>query len=97
MTRFWVYITGSQAGSLHVGIARDLERRLPPHRGASRLLYAERTPDVFAAISRAKQLRGWPRSRRVLLIQQNNPAWRDRAPSRRLTARSRVHPPDPPA
>lgn len=90
MVNFWVYITGSHSGALHVGVASDPEGRLAR---VHRLLYAEKTPDVFAAIARAKQLKGWPRSRRIQLIAQNNPSWRDLAPSslRRLTAR----PPDP--
>jgi len=92
MVNFWVYIAGSHAGILHVGVAGDLDRRpargraggdrpFAPRRGFHRLLYAERTPDVFAAIARAKQLRGWPRSRRIQLIAQSNPSWRDLAPS----------------
>ena len=89
MVDFWVYITGSDTGILHFGVAGT--RRLLPHRGLQRLLYAEKATDVFAAIAREKQLRGWPRSRRIQLIAQNNPSWRDLAPSRRrLTAR----PPD---
>ena len=75
---FWVYITGSHSGALHVGVASDPEGR--PAR-VHRLLYAEKTPDVFAAIARAKQIKGWSRSRRVQLIAQNNPSWRDLAPS----------------
>jgi len=100
MVHFWVYISGSHTGTLHVGVAGDLVRRLArrregearrllPRRGFHRLLYAEKTPDVFAAIARAKQLKGWSRSRRIQLIAQNNPSWRDLAPSslRALTAR----------
>jgi putative endonuclease len=82
---FWVYIAGSHSGPLHVGVAGDPERRLARVR---RLLYAERTPDVFAAIARAKQIKGWSRSRRIQLIAQSNPSWRDLAPSslRRVAA-----------
>ena len=103
MVHFWVYITGSHTGTLHVGVAGDLDRRLArrreadagrllPRRGFHRLLYAEKSPDVFAAIARAKQVKGWPRSRRIQLIAQDNPSWRDLAPSslRKLAAR----PPD---
>jgi len=87
MVHFWVYIAGSHAGTLHVGVAGDLELRLTR---LDRLLYAEQSPDVFAAIARAKQLKGWSRSRRVALITQNNPSWRDLAPSslRAVAARS---------
>ena len=86
MVNFWVYIAGSHSGPLHVGVASDPERRLAR---AHRLLYAERTADVFAAIARAKQIKGWSRSRRIQLIAQNNPSWRDLGPSslRGLAAR----------
>ena len=92
MVNFWVYIAGSDTGTLHVGVAGD--RQVLPHRGFHRLLYAEKTSDVFAAIARAKQLKGWPRSRRVQLITQNNPSWSDLAPSslRRVTARTPAGP-----
>lgn len=90
MRTFWVYILGSHTGTLHIGVTGDLEQRLEhrkglekafTHRsGVHRLLYAEETPDVFSAIAREKQLKGWSRSRRIQLITLNNPSWKDLAP-----------------
>jgi putative endonuclease len=91
MLTFWVYILGSHTGTLHIGVTGDLEQRLEQHRvgldkaftyrcGVHRLLYAEETPDVFSAIAREKQLKGWTRSRRIQLITLNNPSWKDLAP-----------------
>jgi putative endonuclease len=91
MRTFWVYILGSHTGTLYIGVTGDLEQRLAQHReglekgftyryGVHRLLYAEETPDVFSAIAREKQLKGWTRARKIQLITLNNPAWKDLAP-----------------
>ena len=91
MRTFWVYILGSHAGTLYIGVTGNLEQRLAQHRegtdegftrryGVHRLLYAEETSDVFSAIAREKQLKGWTRARKVQLITTNNPAWKDLAP-----------------
>jgi putative endonuclease len=42
-----------------------------------RLVYCESTDSVMAAIRREKQIKGWTRMRKLELINQNNPAWRD--------------------
>jgi putative endonuclease len=91
MRTFWVYILGSHTGTLYIGVTGNLEQRVAQHReglekgftsryGVHRLLYAEETSDVFSAIAREKQLKGWTRARKVQLITTNNPSWRDLAP-----------------
>ncbi len=91
MPTFWVYILGSHTGTLYVGVTGNLEQRLIGHRGGleegftyrygvHRLLYFEETIDVFSAITREKQLKGWTRSRKIRLITLNNPSWKDLAP-----------------
>jgi putative endonuclease len=86
--RFWVYILGSRSGTLYVGMTNDLERRLFDHRagiypgfasryGLTRLLYFEETTDVFEAITREKQIKGWSRGKKILLLESINPSWRD--------------------
>ena len=93
MNTFWVYILGSHTGTLFVGVAGNLVQRLAEHRdglqegftyryGVHRLLYFEETTDVFSAISREKQLKGWTRSRKIQLITLNNPSWKDLSSSR---------------
>jgi putative endonuclease len=42
-----------------------------------RLVYAEATSDVQAAIRREKQLKGWLRAKKLALIESLNPEWRD--------------------
>ena len=45
----------------------------------TRLVYYEAVPDVRAAISREKQIKGWGRRKKLDLIQSMNPKWRDLA------------------
>jgi putative endonuclease len=75
---------------LYVGVTNDLKRRVYEHRhksipgytrqyGISRLIYFETTPNVQAAITREKQIKGWIRAKKVVLIEAQNPAWIDLA------------------
>jgi len=88
MRTFWVYILGSLSGTLYIGVTNDLARRIFEHRsglekgfvskyGVYRLLYFEETTDVFAALTREKQLKGWSRRKKMALIRSMNPAWKD--------------------
>ena len=43
----------------------------------TRLVYYEETPDVKAALTREKQIKGWLRAKKVALIESVNPEWRD--------------------
>jgi putative endonuclease len=85
---YWVYILGSGTGTFYVGVTNDLELRIAQHRegliegfssryDVHRLLYFEETTDVFAAITREKQIKGWRREKKVDLIRTANPSWRD--------------------
>ena len=42
-----------------------------------RLLYWESFDDVLTAINREKQLKGWRRSKKIVLIESLNPHWLD--------------------
>ena len=70
----------------------DLEARLHQHREGTfpgfssryrtyRLLYYEETDDVWAALEREKQLKGWRRAKKLDLIRRMNPSFADLAPS----------------
>jgi putative endonuclease len=41
------------------------------------LVYYEETPDVRAAITREKQIKGWLRAKKIALVKSMNPGWRD--------------------
>ncbi len=85
---YWVYILSSVSRVLYIGITNDLPRRVAEHqagRGGTftsrysvrKLVYLEEHRDVRTAIAREKTLKGWRRERKVALIEQANPEWRD--------------------
>ena len=85
---YYVYILASESRMLYVGITNDLMRRLGEHKsgiydgyafqhGITRLVHFEQTNDVLAAIAREKQVKSWRRMKRLELIEQDNPNWRD--------------------
>jgi putative endonuclease len=87
---YYVYILANEAKMLYVGVTNDLSRRIYEHKrkliegytkryNLSRLVYAEETDDVSAAIAREKQLKGWLRIKKVALIEEANPEWQDLA------------------
>jgi len=88
MRQYHVYIMASQSRTLYVGVTNNLKRRIHEHRDAqpgafvarylvTSLVYFEMTVDVASAITREKQLKRWPRQRKVRLIEAHNPEWRD--------------------
>ena len=88
MHTYYTYILASGAHALYVGMTRDLPRRLAEHRSLAhagftrahrvlRLVYFEATENVRSAIAREKQLKRWPRWRKLRLIERANPAWRE--------------------
>ena len=86
--RYFVYIMASKSRRLYIGVTNDLERRVFEHKSKSiegftakynidRLVYFAETGDVVAAIEREKQLKGWLRAKKIVLIQSENPTWTD--------------------
>ena len=82
------YIMGSLSGTLYIGVTSNLSKRVFEHKchriagfmdkyNVERLLYSESLDDVQKAISREKQLKGWRRSKKVALIEFQNPHWLD--------------------
>jgi len=83
-----VYIVGSLSGTLYVGVTGKLRKRAFEHKFHSlegftdkydveRLLYWESYDDVHKAIGREKQLKGWRREKKIVLIESVNPHWVD--------------------
>ena len=88
MRDYYVYIAASLSRCLYIGVTNDLRRRMAEHAAGampghtrryriSRLVYFEQTADVVAALTREKQLKRWPRSRKIGLIEEHNRDWRD--------------------
>jgi putative endonuclease len=87
---FYTYIlTSSSKKVLYVGVTNDLERRLYEHyTGVDQkesfankykcyyLVWFERHQYVNHAIEREKEIKGWVRSKKIALIESENPEWR---------------------
>lgn len=88
---FYVYILASDSRELYVGITNNLVRRIIEHReghdpysyvfrhATTRLVHVEAAGKARDAIRREKQLKGWPRRRKLALIEETNPEWEDLA------------------
>ena len=86
---YFVYILSNWNDSvLYIGVTGNLPRRLYEHRNhlvdgfsskynTEKLVYLEETTDVYSAISREKQLKGWTRKKKNALIMKVNPEWKD--------------------
>ena len=48
--------------------------------GVKNLVWFEQHADIYAAITREKQIKKWEREWKIRLIQQTNPLWRDLFP-----------------
>ena len=88
MATYFVYILASRSRTLYTGVTKDLERRLYQHRAGEgsaftskyrnvRLVYFEWTANVWSAIAREKQIKGWRRDKKLALINAANPTWKD--------------------
>jgi putative endonuclease len=84
-----IYILASRRnGTLYIGVTSDLIARISEHKqdlidgftkryGVHTLVHFETFDDMDAAIRREKQLKKWPRARKLALIEASNPEWRD--------------------
>ncbi len=89
--RYFVYIlTNWNHKIMYVGMTNDLMRRLEEHRShavdgftakynVTKLVYAEETSDVYAALNREKSIKKWRREKKDALVETLNPHWRDLA------------------
>ena len=85
----YVYIlTNRPNGVLYTGVTNDLIRRVSEHKNhcvegftkkynLKNLVYFETFNIVPDAIQREKQIKGWTRRKKILLIESKNPGWRD--------------------
>ena len=85
---YHVYIMASESGVLYTGVTNHLEFRIIQHKqkvtpgftskyNITKLVYFEPFGDIRDAIAREKQLKRWRREKKVALIEQINPEWRD--------------------
>jgi putative endonuclease len=86
---YFVYILANRWNTvLYTGITSDLVRRVFEHRekfvegftrkyNVYKLIYYEVYTDVMEAITREKQIKGYSRKKKVVLIEKMNPKWND--------------------
>ena len=78
----------SRSGTLYTGVTGDLRRRVFEHKqkliggftekyNIDRLVWFQETNDVRAAIEYEKRIKGWRREKKVALIEEKNPGWKD--------------------
>ena len=89
MKQYYVYLMASFQQALYVGVTNNLERRIYEHKtkmhpqsftaryNIDRLVYCETFNDVRDALAREKQIKSWRRSKKIALIEETNPRWKD--------------------
>ena len=87
--QFYVYILASRRnGTLYVGMTSNLIQRIWQHKeklvdgftkkySITKLVYYDVTESMESAIAREKQIKGWTRAKKLVLIEGRNPEWRD--------------------
>lgn len=84
----YVYIATNASKTLYIGVTNDLQRRMYEHKhkivpgftakyNIGQLVYYEETNNPLVAIEREKVLKGWLRSKKIILIESINPNWND--------------------
>ena len=87
---YYVYILASRTKRLYIGVTNNLERRVREHKvgliegftkryNIDRLVGYEEFHSITSAIEREKQLKGWLRRKKIVLIDSVNPEWDDLA------------------
>jgi len=87
-----VYILGSSTKVLYIGVTSNLLKRIYEHKNhlisgftdrynITDLLYYETGGDMYSAIEREKQIKGWRRKKKLQLIESINPYYQDLAES----------------
>ena len=85
---YYVYIMTNKSKTLYIGVTSNLMRRVREHKekliegftskyNIHILVYYESTSNVHAALDREKQLKGWLRAKKIVLIESMNPEWKD--------------------
>ena len=85
MKSYFVYIMSSQRRVLYIGVTSKLERRVFQHKAhffggftakynVSNLVYFERYSNVYRAIGREKELKGWLRQKKLSLLNRPIPS-----------------------
>ena len=85
---YYIYILSNDTGTIYTGVTNNLLRRVDEHkRGAvegftkrykiHRLIYFEETNNIYDALEREKQIKGWTRKKKLDLVRTINPTFED--------------------
>ena len=86
---YFVYIMTNKYNTvLYTGVTNDLRRRVYQHKektikgftqkyNTTKLVYYEAHRDIMNAIVREKQIKAGSRDKKIALINEKNPAWKD--------------------
>jgi putative endonuclease len=88
MADYYVYIMTNHSRTLYTGVTNNLRRRVAEHKSKmipgftqryniNKIVYFEVTNDVYSALTREKQIKGWMRKKKIALIESVNPEWKD--------------------
>ena len=89
MKSSYVYIlTNKSNTTLYIGVTNDIVRRVTEHKNEmvdgftkkykiNKLIHLEEFSNIYDAITREKQLKGWTRQKKIELINETNPEWKD--------------------
>jgi len=89
MNRYFTYMTSNKkGGSIYTGMTNNLILRISQHKqrrnrsftkryNLDKLVWFESFPTALEAIKREKEIKGWNRSKKIALIEKNNPQWQD--------------------
>ena len=89
MKRGYVYILCSKRnGTLYTGVTSNIQKRIYEHKNkmiegftkkynVNILVYYEIYEEIYYAIAREKQIKGWIRKKKLDLIESVNPDWND--------------------
>ena len=88
--QYYVYVVATSNNKvIYTGVTNNLQRRIYEHKNSldktsftsrykvNKLVYFECTSDVYSAIEREKQIKGWNRQRKNKLIESQNPEWKE--------------------
>ena len=91
MSNYYIYMMANKAnGVLYTGVTNNLERRAYEHKtkqfdgftkkyNCTKLVYFEECGNVTDAIQREKQIKGWKRDRKNILVASISPEGNDLA------------------
>ena len=86
--RYYVYIMTNKSRTLYTGMTNNLKKRVHQHKkkliegfakryNITCLVYFDVFDTALAAIKAEKKIKGWLRNKKIRLIEDKNPTWRD--------------------